>query len=57
MLYDLVDKLDFIHEDLGLQLNDVKEDLQRARVIMDATPVGWKKKMMNNRKLIEGIPS
>ena len=34
------DKLDFAQEEIFLQLQDVKEDLQRARVVMDAIQ-GW----------------
>ena len=39
-LEGLTDKLDFAQEDIGLQLQEVKDDLHRTRIAMDATQ-GW----------------
>ena len=42
-LEGLTDKLDFAQEYIALQLQEVKDDLHRARIAMDATK-GWMEK-------------
>ena len=42
-LEGLADKLEFVQEDTVVQLQEMRDDLQKARVVMDATKAGWKK--------------